>query len=127
MSAYRVLVVDDQPHVVRVIRMALARKGYVVETAADGQQALEKFQESPFDVLITDIDMPRMTGQELCDAIHAGPRQAPRLTFVVSGSTDPDLTEWAEGLGQTYFLEKPMSLKHLTSLLAEHLDGANAA
>ena len=106
MSAHRILVVDDQPHVVRVIRMALTRKGYVVETAADGQEALEKYQASPFDVLITDIDMPRMNGRELCDAIHAGPTDEPRLTFVVSGSTDPELTEWAESLGQTYFLEK---------------------
>ncbi len=127
MSAHRILVVDDQPHVVRVIRMALARKGYDVEIAADGQEALEKYQATPFDVVITDIDMPRMSGRELCDAIHASSGARPRLTFVVSGSTDPDLTEWAESLERTYFLEKPVSLKHLTTMLSEHLSGADAA
>lgn len=127
MSAHRILVVDDQPHVVRVIRMALTRKGYDVEIASDGQEALEMFQAAPFDVVITDIDMPRMSGRELCDAIHAGPTEPPRLTFVVSGSTDPNLTDWAQSLGRTYFLEKPVSLKHLTTLLSEHLNGADAA
>ncbi len=123
----RVLVVDDQPHVVRVIRMALERRGYQVEVAADGQAALEKFRGAPFDVLITDIDMPRMDGRALCDAVQeaAAAGEAP-FTVIVTGGTDPDVREWAEGLERTHFLEKPLSIKHISALLCEHFEAQAA-
>ena len=123
----RVLVVDDQPHVVRVIRMALERRGYQVEVAADGQAALEKFRGGPFDVLITDINMPRMDGRALCDAVQsaAAAGKAP-FTVIVTGGTDPDVREWAEGLERTHFLEKPLSIKHISALLCEHFEARAA-
>ena len=123
----RVLVVDDQPHVVRVIRMALERRGYQVEVAADGQAALEKFRAAPFDVLITDIDMPRMDGRALCDAVQsAASRGEAPFTVIVTGGTDPDVREWAEGLERTHFLEKPLSIKHISALLCEHFEAQAA-
>jgi len=123
----RVLVVDDQVHVVRVIRMALERRGYQVEVAADGESALAKFRGAPFDVLITDIDMPRMDGRALCNAVHlASEAGAAPLTVIVTGGTDPELREWAEGLQHTHFLEKPLSLKHISTLLGEHFEAAKA-
>lgn len=127
MSTPRILVVDDQPHVVRVIRMALERKGFRVDVAADGLAALEKFEAEPFDVLITDIDMPRLNGRDLCAAVHTGAGDTPPLTFIVTGGTDPELVEWAEGMPRTHFLEKPLSLKHLTSLLDDLLGAGGGA
>ncbi len=120
MRAPRILVVDDQPHAIRVIRLALERKGYQVDSAGDGECALAKLGASSYDVLITDIDMPRMSGRRLCDALHErNPGHTP-LTFVVTGGTDPELRDWAAALTRTRFLEKPLSLKHLTGLLEEH-------
>ena len=128
MRRARVLVVDDQPHVVRVIRMALERRGYHVEVAADGQAALEKYRGTHFDVLITDLDMPRMDGRALCDAVHAASVEgATPFTVIVTGGTDPDMREWAEGLKRTYFLEKPLSIKHISSLLSEHFEVQEAS
>lgn len=121
MSAESVLVVDDQPHVIRVIRLALERKGYRVDSALNGSQALDKLSAADYDVLITDIDMPQMNGRELCDELHARGAGAPPLTFVVSGSTEPDLQDWAASHARTFCLEKPLSLKSLMALLEEHL------
>lgn len=120
MTQRRILVVDDQPHVIRVIRLALERRGYLVDSASDGLQALEKLDASAYDVLITDIDMPKLNGQAMCDEMHARACGPTPLTFVVTGGTDPELRNWAADKAHTRFLEKPLSLKHLTGMLDEH-------
>ena len=122
MSAENILIVDDQPHVVRVIRMTLERKGYSVDSALNGAQALEKLSAAHYDVLITDFDMPQMNGRELCDELRSRSAGVSPLTFVISGSTEPSLLEWAGKTERTFFLEKPLSLKSLTALIEEHLD-----
>ncbi len=123
----RILLVDDEPHVVRVIKLALDRKGYSVDVARNGEEALGKLRARPYDVLITDFLMPRMDGQELCEALHAnGPIPKP-LTLVVTGKTDVTLRAWAEQLPSTEFLEKPLSLRHLTARLESYFDGTPVA
>ena len=76
----RILIVDDEPHVVRVLKLALERAGYLVDQAGDGKEALEYLQRSEPDVLITDIDMPRMTGRELCTHID---KELPDRSFQI--------------------------------------------
>jgi CheY-like chemotaxis protein len=67
----RILIVDDEPHMTHVLRLHLQRCGYAVETASNGRVALAAVLSSPPDVMVTDIQMPLMTGQELCLAIEA--------------------------------------------------------
>jgi CheY-like chemotaxis protein len=67
--ALRVLVVDDQPDVCRVLRHYLECDSHKVETAANGCEALEKFRDHDFDVVITDRAMPKMNGVQLASAI----------------------------------------------------------
>ena len=65
----KILIVEDEPHVIRVFKMALERKGHTVETAPNGVAALEWLETRHPDVMIADIQMPKMGGQELCETI----------------------------------------------------------
>ncbi len=66
----RVLVADDEPAIRKVVRDALERDGHEVVTAIDGQEALEQFQEGGFQLVVTDLAMPRMGGLELVQEIR---------------------------------------------------------
>jgi len=66
----RVLVADDDPAIRKVIREALAREGFEVETAADGREAIERAETAPFDLVITDLSMPNLDGLGLVRQIR---------------------------------------------------------
>ncbi len=61
----KILVVDDEPHIVRVVALKMQNAGFVVETAADGEEAYETAIEFQPDIVITDFTMPFMTGLDL--------------------------------------------------------------
>ncbi len=67
----RVLVVDDEPQITRVLRTVLTSQGYQVRTAGEGESALSSFNEWRPELVITDLYMPRMDGIELCRRIRA--------------------------------------------------------
>src|SRR5437016_7541318 len=67
----RVLVVDDEPQITRVLRTVLTSQGYQVKTAAEGEAALVNFSEWRPELVITDLVMPHMDGVELCRRIRA--------------------------------------------------------
>ncbi|REJ71408.1 MAG: response regulator [Planctomycetota bacterium] len=62
----RILVCDDESHITRTIELQLRKAGFEVELAADGRAALQAAQQQPPDLLISDCQMPRMNGLELC-------------------------------------------------------------
>jgi len=67
----RLLAVDDEPQIIRVLRTALASQGYEVRTAVDGESALTSFAEWRPQLVVSDLRMPRMDGLELCRRIRA--------------------------------------------------------
>src|SRR5687767_10644391 len=67
----RILVVDDEPQLMRVLRMGLKSRGYDVRVAADGLCGLETFMDWKPDLVITDLAMPEMDGLELCRRLRA--------------------------------------------------------
>src|SRR6478735_3932468 len=67
----RVLVVDDEPQITRVLRTVLTSQGYQVRTAGEGDAALSNFSEWHPELVITDLYMPHMDGLELCRRIRA--------------------------------------------------------
>ncbi len=116
----RILVVDDEPFVIRVIRQFLERKGYHVDTAPNGEAALEKIRVQHPDVMITDIQMPRMTGEELCKCIVKEMPLRKFLIFVLTSRTEVEHREWTSNINNLQFLEKPVSLRKLLSSLDEY-------
>ncbi|MGH7245220.1 MAG: hybrid sensor histidine kinase/response regulator [Phycisphaerales bacterium] len=80
----RVLVVDDSITVREVERQLLQRRGYHVEVAVDGKEGLNALKAGKFDLLVTDVDMPRMTGIDLIRALRKEPRFADLPVIIVS-------------------------------------------
>lgn len=121
-SKKRLYVVDDELVPLRVVRMALQRAGYEVECFHNGLQALEAIRLVQPDALITDIEMPVMTGEGLCEALA---NEFPRRTFpifVVTGVTDLIHRSWSRQIDNLTFVEKPISVR----LLIEKLSSAIA-
>ena len=71
MSAGRILVVDDEPQIRRVLRTTLTARGYEVHGARTGEDALESLRDSRFDLVLLDMNMPGMGGMETCREIRA--------------------------------------------------------
>ena len=71
MSEGRILVVDDEPQIRRVIRLTLNLEGFEVDDTKSGDEALDHLRSGMYDLVLLDIDMPGMTGFETCRAIRA--------------------------------------------------------
>lgn len=113
----RILVVDDEPHMSRVLKLYLERAGYAVQTCPNGQVALAAALLSPPDAMITDIVMPVMNGQKLCQALEA---QLPERTFpifVMTSMTNAEHRDWTSKISNLEFLEKPLSMRNVVAQL----------
>ena len=71
MTSARILVVDDEPQIRRVMRTTLVARGYMVSTARSGEEALEKVREERFDLVLLDMNMPGIGGMEACRIIRS--------------------------------------------------------
>src|SRR5438094_7308692 len=71
MSSARILIVDDDPQIRRVLRMALVAQGYEILDARNGEEALEKLRDEKTDLIILDVNMPGMSGLETCRSIRS--------------------------------------------------------
>jgi CheY-like chemotaxis protein len=116
----RILVVEDEAHIVRLMKMALERAGYAVDSAAHGEEALEYLEHQIPDVLITDIDMPRMTGRELCMRLHADMPDRHFPIVVITARTEVEHREWSRLIPNLEFVEKPISVRKLVSRLESY-------
>lgn len=120
MTQHRILLVDDEPHVTRVLRLALEKEGYAVTVAHDGKEALESMARQLPDVLISDIQMDGMDGRTLCPLARAAYPDHDFLILVMTSMTALEERSWARALSNTEFLEKPLSPRQLVARLARH-------
>lgn len=121
----RILIVDDEPHVIRVLRMALEQSGYLVDDAGNGIQAMEYLGKQNPDLVITDIDMPRMDGKQLCMEIsRTFPGRAFRI-YVLTARAEREHREWAKEIPNLEFMEKPVSIRKLLSELDDFFEREN--
>ena len=117
----RLILADDEAPTARVMSMALAKQGFDVEVCYDGAEALKAVMANPPDVLVTDIEMPVMTGQELCEELE---KLLPDRTFpvyVITGVTDLVHRKWTREIRDLHFLEKPVSIRRLAQELEQRL------
>jgi CheY-like chemotaxis protein len=120
MNQRSILIVDDEAHVIRVLRLVLEREGYQVEGAADGAEALEKMRMRRPEVMVTDIQMDGMDGRALCHATRERYPDDPFLILVMTSMTGSGEREWVRNLKNVEFLEKPLSPRQLSTRLAAH-------
>ena len=114
----RVLLVDDESQILRVLRHVLAGPEYSVRTAADGSAALEVFSKWTPDLVITDLNMPSMSGMELCAAI----RQTSQVPIIVlSVRNDEETIVEALDAGADDYIVKPFSSGELLARIRSAL------
>lgn len=116
MKPLRVLMAEDEALAAEVLEEALAAAGFDILAAEDGQAALELAEAERFDVLLTDLRMPRMDGGELIRALRS---RRPDLPVVVMTGYDPGETEGLEGRGPVRLLSKPLRIDDVVAALHE--------
>ena len=124
--AGRILVVDDEAHILHVLSLKLRNAGYEVMTAVDGEDAFELASQNIPDLIITDFQMPYMTGLELCKALAGNPATShvPVLILTARGYAldEDDLT-----IGNIKgVLSKPFSPRAVLELVKDTLATAAA-
>jgi len=119
-AAGRVLIADDQPELRRLFRRDLTRAGYTVVEASDGCVALALAQQMSFDVVVSDVRMPDMTGIELLQALS---ELAPDLPVVLtSGSLEGLEPFGAREIGAFSYLVKPVSFDTMRAVVAQAIE-----
>jgi len=114
----RVLVVDDEPHILHYMQATLESWGHEVVLARDGSQALKRALMQPFDLIICDLRMPRLGGREMFHTLaRMHPTVADRIIFATGDTVRGDTLQFLEELGRP-FLQKPFKLDALRRVLA---------
>ncbi len=127
MSDYKVLIVDDDAAVSRILVRVFQRAGYITESAQNGLVALEhlKNHETHFDAMISDIQMPKMNGRELVDHLIASGPYLPGVTFIATSSSKACERDWIEKFPDVNLVEKPVSPKKVLKLVTARLQENN--
>jgi two-component system, OmpR family, KDP operon response regulator KdpE len=119
----RVLVVDDEPQITRVLRTVLTSHGYQVKTAAEGEAALSNFTEWHPELVITDLFMPHMDGLELCKRIRAV-SNVPIIVLSVKGEERAKVEALDSGADD--YVTKPFGMDELLARVRAALRRAPA-
>ncbi|MBT7260473.1 MAG: response regulator, partial [Desulfobacula sp.] len=106
MSANKILIVDDEEIIVKLLAMSLRSDGYEIVTANSGEQGLEVFKSESPDIVVTDIKMPGMDGLELLKKIKE--IDSEKEVIIVTGHGDIDSTITALQYGASDFINKPV-------------------
>jgi DNA-binding response OmpR family regulator len=108
-----ILVVDDEPNIVLSLEFLMGKEGYLVRTARDGEEALEAIRESPPDLVLLDVMMPRLDGFEVCQTIRANPEwKDMRIVILTAKGREVD-QEKGLALGADDYITKPFSTRGL--------------
>jgi two-component system KDP operon response regulator KdpE len=117
-SKKRILVVDDEPQITRVLRTALTGSGYEVRTAEDGHAGLRSAREWQPDLVITDVSMPNMTGIELCGQLRAE-SAVPIIVLSVKGEERTKVEALEAGADD--YVTKPIGMDELLARVRRNL------
>ncbi len=116
----RILLVDDESQVLESLKVFFRDQGYQVNTAPDGAAALEQLQQSPHDLVVTDIRMPNMTGIELLRSIK---EQYPHVEVIlITGYGSEEIAAEARRLGAYDYIEKPFDALELLKTIFNCLE-----
>ena len=114
--AHRILVVDDDPHIRDLLSFALAKSGMEVDQAADGEEALAAVEARPPDLMVLDINLPRLNGLDVCRRLRAsgGPQAELPILFLSSRDDEIDRIVGIEIGGDDYVV-KPFSPREVVA------------
>lgn len=117
----RILVVDDERPIVRLLQANLTRYGHTVTTAFDGRDALDQIQNGDFDLVILDVMMPFMDGYEVLKNIRQNQRTAELPVIMLTAKTADEDVYNAYHLGAHVYLSKPIDMPELLTFVRSML------
>ena len=113
----KILAVDDEKHIVRLVQVNLERQGYEVVTASDGKEALEKVEEEHPDLVVLDVMMPYMDGFEVLQNLRRNPatREIPVIMLTAKAQDADVFRGWQSGVD--CYLTKPFNPMELIAFV----------
>lgn len=117
----KILIADDEPDILEILKYNLAKEGYDVSTAKDGDEAIAKAKQIQPDLVILDIMMPRKNGVEVCEILRAQPQFKDTLILFLTALSDEATQIKGLSMGADDYVSKPISqqvfLSKVNSLL----------
>ena len=121
MAGHPILIVDDNPHNLKLARVVLSQEGHDVRTAADAEQALDLLEEFHPRVVLMDIQLPGMDGLELTRRLKADPTRRDIVIIALTAYAMKGDEEKARAAGCDGYLSKPVDIDELGRAVAEVL------
>jgi len=120
MRQAKILVIDDEEAVRDILSRMLMTKGHQVETASDGDEGIERFKKQPFDLVFTDLGMPKISGWEVGKALK---RLNPKIPIVMITGWGMELSREKMGEnGIDLMISKPFNFDQVTQLIFEAME-----
>ena len=111
----RILVVDDEPELLKALCVRLTAEGFACETAANGREALKQLETDVPDLIILDLLMPEVSGYEVCRRLQDDPRTAQIPVIVLTAVPERTVKQTTQWLGAASVLHKPFDTTILLS------------
>lgn len=119
----KILVIDDEPELVKAVEVRLRTSGYEVEVAYDGPSGIDKAKQTKPDLILLDIIMPKMDGYQVAKKLMVDPETKDIHIIIFSASQERDLEKKCRELGVTNFITKPFETSELLGLVNKFLQG----
>ena len=109
MPGKKILVVDDEPNVIRTLTFVLKKEGYDVSSAVNGEEAIARVHESKPSLMFLDVMMPKKNGYQVCQELKSDPSLSDIHIVMLSAKGQESDKEMALSLGADEFMTKPFS------------------
>ena len=116
----KILIIDDEAYIRRVLELKLKNRGFQVLSASDGEEGLAAIEAQQPDVVISDIMMPKLDGETLCKKVNHIKQKRPFLTIIVTARINPEEQDWIAQMQDTLFMEKPFSPARIVDAIEKY-------
>ena len=122
----KILIVDDQPEMLDMMAFLLARAGCEIQTAHAGNEGLRLAQQLEFDLIVLDIDLPDISGFEICRRLKEDPRVSGIPVVFVTGRFHEEDRRRGLASGAADYIDKPFDVSHFVRRILFHVESARA-